>query len=572
MLSTPHYLARHKQPLYTTNMSSLLPSDLSRDFGVRHRDSPEYFDETYGEDFNLNDLQADLASDRFKGDGEGWSELDISGSGIRTLSPEIRNFNHLTSLFLNNNKIQKLPEDIFTQLNSLVCLDLSYNFITRLPSSFKGLMQLQRLYLTENMLTELPSEMGRFYRIKELSVLGNPLMHPPNHILAQGTDTILLWLRDRISPGAPPPDRQLLQLLDANGNSTTPIGQQLNNSTTISYEKDLRLRVITYNILADSYATTEQYGYCPTWALEWSYRSQRIKKELLLHDPDIICLQEVEAGAFNNFFQVELGKNGYFGVFTPKSRARTMDNWINVDGCAIFYKSAKFNHVEEISVEFQRVAMSKHKEFSEDQEAFTRLITKDNIALILVLQILEDPPLNVKGPKFIPKPKYVLVATTHIFWNQEFRDVKLLQVQFLMEQISSMTSIKTKWNRIPMIICGDFNAVPGSGPYEFMMSGRIPPRHEDLEPYYYGDYSENGMRHPFLLSSAYAAIGEPQFTNYTGDFSGALDYIFYSSDTLGVNKILAPVEEEAVRESRLPNAFMNSDHIPIMAEFLIKKR
>lgn len=34
-------------------------------------------------------------------------------------------------------------------------------------------------------------------------------------------------------------------------------------------------------------------------------------------------------------------KVGYEGVFAPKSRARTMENCNNVDGCAIFYKKNK---------------------------------------------------------------------------------------------------------------------------------------------------------------------------------------------------------------------------------------
>ncbi|PRP78127.1 hypothetical protein PROFUN_13929 [Planoprotostelium fungivorum] len=539
----------------------------------------DLFDESYGEDFTIEDLKNNLSSEKYKNGGGGWSELDLSRSGIITLSPEIRIYGHLTSLFLSNNKISWLPEDIFSHLPSLVCLDLSYNALSYLPTSFNNLMQLQRLYLTENNLTELPNQMGRFYRMKELSVLGNPLINPPMDVLSMGTETILSYLRERIPPGIPPPDRRLLSLLDANGNSTTSIGQQMGNSQGVTvYEKDIKLRVLSYNILADCYAQTGVYGYCPQWALHWDYRSAHIRNEILLYDPDIVCLQEVEAGAFSDFFKPELGAAGYSGVFTPKSRARTMDNWTNVDGCAIFYKRSKFNLAEEVAIEYQMVAMSKHKELSEDSEAFSRLITKDNIGLFIVLQIKEDPPLssvaNGKGGggKYAAKAKNIIVANTHIHWNPDYRDVKLLQVQFMMEQLTSITSPRSKWSNSPLIICGDFNSQPGSGPYELMMSGKIDPRHDDLEPFYYGSYSTAGMKHPFTLSSAYASIGEPSFTNYTGDFTGVLDYIWFTSDSLAVSKILSPVEEEFVKETKLPNPFMNSDHIAIMAEFLMKKR
>eukprot|EP01117_Protostelium_nocturnum_P011949 TRINITY_DN4371_c0_g1_i1.p1 TRINITY_DN4371_c0_g1~~TRINITY_DN4371_c0_g1_i1.p1 ORF type:complete len:573 (-),score=168.28 TRINITY_DN4371_c0_g1_i1:90-1808(-) len=541
-------------------------------------EEPQFFDEKYGENFSMADLEVDLSKVKNENNASrGWFELDLSSVGLRSLSIEIRNYSHLTCLYLNNNKIEYLPEEIFSNLVSLCSLDLSYNLLTRLPHSIITLMQIQKLYLTENQLTELPIQMGRFYRLKDLSILGNPIINPPQSVLQMGTESVIQYLRDRLPTGPPPPERILLSLIDpATGNPmANPFGSnQISNSNSgAAFEKDLKLRVISYNILANSYANTGQYGYCPAWALDWGFRSQGIMKELLRHEPDVICLQEVEAGTYKEFFVIELGSHGYSGVFTPKSRARTMDDWTVVDGCATFYKRTKFNLAEEVSLEFQGMAMSKHKELGEDPDAFSRLITKDNIASIAVLQIKEDPPLSVvsKGPKYAPKPKHILIANTHIHWNPEFRDVKLLQVQFLLEQLSTMTSPKSKWNRIPMVICGDFNSMPDSGPYELLSTGKIAPKHEDLEPFYYGSYSQ-GMKHPFSLSSAYSTIGEPIFTNYTGDFFGCLDYIWYTTDSLGVSKILTPVEEERVKDTRLPNAFMNSDHISILAEFMVKKR
>ena len=55
---------------------------------------------------------------------------------------------------------------------------------------------------------------------------------------------------------------------------------------------------------------------------------------------DIITLQEVESDQFYNFFLFELAQCGYEGVFSPKSRAKTMNEneRKRVDGCAIFFK------------------------------------------------------------------------------------------------------------------------------------------------------------------------------------------------------------------------------------------
>lgn len=51
--------------------------------------------------------------------------------------------------------------------------------------------------------------------------------------------------------------------------------------------------VLSYNILADAYATSESYSYCPSWALSWPYRRQNLLREIVGYHADIVCLQEV---------------------------------------------------------------------------------------------------------------------------------------------------------------------------------------------------------------------------------------------------------------------------------------
>lgn len=98
-----------------------------------------------------------------------------------------------------------------------------------------------------------------------------------------------------------------------------------------------------YNVLCDKYATRQMYGYCPSWALSWDYRKERIIDEIRHYGADIISLQEVETDQFYHFFLPELKHEGYDGIFSPKSRAKTMaeNDRKYVDGCAIFYKSHK---------------------------------------------------------------------------------------------------------------------------------------------------------------------------------------------------------------------------------------
>lgn len=51
----------------------------------------------------------------------------------------------------------------------------------------------------------------------------------------------------------------------------------------------------------------------------------------------------METEQFYNYFLPELKRDGYDGIFSPKSRAKTMaeSDRRYVDGCAIFYRTAK---------------------------------------------------------------------------------------------------------------------------------------------------------------------------------------------------------------------------------------
>lgn len=49
--------------------------------------------------------------------------------------------------------------------------------------------------------------------------------------------------------------------------------------------------VMCYNVLCEKYATTQMYGYCPSWALSWDYRKKVILGEIRHYTADIITLQ-----------------------------------------------------------------------------------------------------------------------------------------------------------------------------------------------------------------------------------------------------------------------------------------
>jgi CCR4-NOT transcription complex subunit 6 len=104
-----------------------------------------------------------------------------------------------------------------------------------------------------------------------------------------------------------------------------------------------KFQVVSFNILCDKYATASQYGYAPSWVLDWCYRKELIKRQLLDSGADFICLQEVDMDSFQDYFMPELAMAEYKGVYQPKSRAKTMteSERKKVDGCATFFNAKK---------------------------------------------------------------------------------------------------------------------------------------------------------------------------------------------------------------------------------------
>ena len=95
----------------------------------------------------------------------------------------------------------------------------------------------------------------------------------------------------------------------------------------------------------------------------------------------------------------------------------------------------------------------------------------------------------------------------------------------------------------------------------------------DLGTQKYGDFTRNGMNHPFSLKSAYSNIGEWPFTNYTPDFREVIDYVWYSTNALQVTALLGEIDPEYMRRvPGFPNWHFPSDHLALWAEFQVKGR
>ncbi len=321
---------------------------------------------------------------------------------------------------------------------------------------------------------------------------------------------------------------------------------------------------MSYNLLAEIYATQQVYPHCDFWALNWTYRRSNLIRELMESHGDIFCLQEVQADAFHDFFQPLLAENGYKGNYKSKTR-ESMGMVGKVDGCALFWRETKFHLVESYAIEFNdcvhRAAEAMGLSTAEDQQYRHRLC-KDNIAQVAVLEA-------VKPPRAM-SCSCICIVNTHLYSNPDCPDVKLWQTQALLQEVEHFAAPRG----LPLVICGDFNSEPTSAVYELLETSGVDPNHPDLSSdpcNVLPDASE--LVHGLQLQSAYAYVlgAEPPYTNYTEMFKGTLDYIWCTAPILRPLAITnAPTQEEIERSGKsMPNVQASSDHVLLSVDFVL---
>jgi CCR4-NOT transcription complex subunit 6 len=209
-------------------------------------------------------------------------------------------------------------------------------------------------------------------------------------------------------------------------------------------------------------------------------------------------------------------------------------------------------------------------DFKKTDDMFNRVLGRDHIAVICLLEHRET------GTRFV-------LGNVHIEWAPEFRDVKLVQVALLVEELEKIRDefarlpprppgpssdgvtrppapIYTDGSKIPVVLCSDLNSIPSSGVYELLAGGSVGPDHQDWMDHTYGRYTSDGLRHRLGFKSAYAHIGELRMTNYTPSFKGPIDYIWYSTQNLAVTAVLGDVDKGYLEKvAGFPNAHFPSE-------------
>ncbi|KAK6244036.1 hypothetical protein QUC31_010445 [Theobroma cacao] len=400
-------------------------------------------------------------------------------------------------------------------------------------------------------------------------------------------------LTSRVIPAPSPSPRRLIPVSGADMMGHLDSDGRISSSGTFT--------VLSYNILSDSYASSELYSYCPSWALSWPYRRQNLLREIVGYRADIVCLQEVQSDHFEEFFAPELDKHGYQALYKRKTNEVYTGNTHTIDGCATFFRRDRFSHVKKYEVEFNKAAQSLTEvavQTTQKKAALNRLV-KDNVALIVVL----EAKFSNQGADNPGKRQLLCVANTHVNVQQELKDVKIWQVHTLLKGLEKIAASAD----IPMLVCGDFNSVPGRqvhypvhncSPFtscygkgrsttsrfidrsscNFASSqqvdssvaiGKLISINELLQVSAYSSFARGvGLGLEQQRRRMDPTTNEPLFTNCTRDFIGTLDYIFYTADSLTVESLLELLDEDSLRkDTALPSPEWSSDHIALLAEF-----
>ncbi|TRY73758.1 hypothetical protein TCAL_12530 [Tigriopus californicus] len=305
-----------------------------------------------------------------------------------------------------------------------------------------------------------------------------------------------------------------------------PLQSKSNEDQNADFQGGEKIRVLQWNALSQALGTkNDNFVKCPPEALEWKTRRFRMLEEIVLHDADVICLQEVD---HFRFFLKSLAPLGYHGHFFPKpdSPCLYLPENTGPDGCAIFYKTKKFD------------------------------LTKVHNRVIEVWHVESNQVVMCTTLRSRTTGQEVCVATTHL----KARNGALLstlrneQGKDLIEFMASESRSCGPAGSLPraVICCGDFNAEPTEPVYQTM--------------------TENDLK----LQSAYATIdgNEPKYTTWKiredGEHIQTLDYMFYSEDQLQVNGLLDFPDGEAIGQNRLPSTAFASDHFSLVVDFTMK--
>ncbi|KAG0271101.1 Protein angel 2 [Linnemannia exigua] len=197
--------------------------------------------------------------------------------------------------------------------------------------------------------------------------------------------------------------------------------------------------VMTYNLLSNTLALNNKhlYRHCAQSDIVWRNRSRRLIQELRSQWLDIYCLQEIDKEHYVDLFQPAFRDWGYSGVYKKRNGSKT-------DGCAIFFRNSTVKAIRLLGVNY-------------DENPFSK---KENIGIVGIFDI-----------KHRDETRRVCLATSHIIFHPTYGMAKIAQLRMLLD--NARTLIEDQKADIPIVLCGDFNALPYSTVLRYLTDANV---------------------------------------------------------------------------------------------------
>lgn len=257
-------------------------------------------------------------------------------------------------------------------------------------------------------------------------------------------------------------------------------------------------RLVSYNIRFDNPNDGDNL---------WANRSERVANLLRFHKADIFCLQEALINQLEDL-EAEFPEFDYYGVGRD-------DGKIKGEFCPVFYDAGRFEKTD-----YGTFWLSETPEKPGSTGWFATL------------------PRIASWVKFRDKAtgKILYVFNTHLDHASETARVR--GSELIMQKITEIC------NGLPVFLCGDFNAKPGSEPYNNVVNIG----------------NENRQLFDARTASEYQHHG-PSFTYVGWDLTGVpgniIDYIFVSPEV--------KVMQHGILGDNADGVYP-SDHLPVLIE------
>uniref|UniRef100_A0A8C5HNX7 G-protein coupled receptors family 1 profile domain-containing protein n=1 Tax=Gouania willdenowi TaxID=441366 RepID=A0A8C5HNX7_GOUWI len=125
--------------------------------------------------------------------------LDLSMNNISEIPPRAFHRLHLLSeLMLQNNQLERLPDDAPWDLPNLLSLRLDANLLSEVPpAAFEGVRSLRHLWLDDNSLTEIPvAALDSLPSLQAMTLALNQIKHIPDYAFKNLTALVVLHLHN----------------------------------------------------------------------------------------------------------------------------------------------------------------------------------------------------------------------------------------------------------------------------------------------------------------------------------------------------------------------------------------